>query len=109
MEYKLKISDVIKVVIFVASLLGMWYSTKYQVDALTEKVSKLERQLEETNLGVIKNGPEYNESQLNNFTDAIDQLKSSMDWNKKSIENEFFKMIPKFGYHDNGKYLDGKM
>ncbi len=59
MEYKLKISDVIKVVIFVASLLGMWYSTKYQVDALTEKVSKLERQLEETNLGVIKNDIEY--------------------------------------------------
>jgi len=44
-----------------------------------------------------------------NFTDAIWQLKSSMDWDKKSIVNEFFKMIPKFGYHDNGKYLDGKM
>lgn len=28
---------------------------------------------------------------------------------KKSIVNEFFKMIPKFEYHDNGKYLDGKM
>ena len=37
----------------------MWYSTKYQVDALTEKVSKLEKQLEETNLGVIKNDIEY--------------------------------------------------
>jgi UDP-N-acetylglucosamine 4,6-dehydratase len=61
------------------------------------------------NLGVIKNEPEYNESQLNNFTDAIGQLKSSMNWDKKSIVNEFFKMIPKFGYHDNGKYLDGKM
>jgi len=61
------------------------------------------------NLGVIKNEPEYDETQLNNFTDAIGQLKSSMDWDKKSIVNEFFKMIPKFGYHDNGKYLDGKM
>ena len=61
------------------------------------------------NLGVIKNEPEYDEIQLNNFTDAIGQLKSSMDWDKKSIVNEFFKMIPKFGYHDNGKYLDGKM
>ena len=59
MEYKLKIGDVVKVVIFVSSLLGMWYSTKYQVDALTEKVSKLEKQLEETNLGVIKNDIEY--------------------------------------------------
>ena len=61
------------------------------------------------NLGVIKNEPEYDENQLNNFEDTISQLKSSMSWDKKSIVNEFFKMIPKFGYHDNGKYLDGKM
>jgi hypothetical protein len=32
-----------------------------------------------------------------------------MTWDKKSIVNEFFKMIPKFEYHDIGKYLDGKM
>jgi len=61
------------------------------------------------NLGVIKNEPEYNETQLNNFEDTIGQLKSSMNWDKKSIVNEFFKMIPRFGYHDNGKYLNGKM
>jgi UDP-N-acetylglucosamine 4,6-dehydratase len=61
------------------------------------------------NLGVIKNKPEYNETQLNNFEDAIVQLKLSMSWDKKSIVDEFFKMIPKFEYHDNGKYLDGKM
>jgi UDP-N-acetylglucosamine 4,6-dehydratase len=61
------------------------------------------------NLGVIKNEPEYDENQLNNFKDNISQLRSSMSWDKKSIVNEFFKMIPKFEYHDNGKYLDGKM
>jgi len=61
------------------------------------------------NLGVIKNEPEYDENQLNNFKDTISQLKSGMSWDKKSIVNEFFKMIPKFEYHDNGKYLDGKM
>jgi hypothetical protein len=59
MEYKLKIADVVKIVVFVGSLIGMWYSTTYQVDALTEKVLKLENQLEETNLGVIKNDIEY--------------------------------------------------
>jgi hypothetical protein len=86
MEYKLKISDVIKVVIFVASLLGMWYSTKYQVDALTEKVSKLERQLEETNLGVIKNDIEYiKEGQkelkddLRNYYDVVNELVTGGD------------------------------
>ena len=61
------------------------------------------------NLGVIKNEPEYDENQLNNFEDAISQLKSSMSWDKKSIVNEFFELIPKFGYHDNDKYLDSKM
>jgi UDP-N-acetylglucosamine 4,6-dehydratase len=61
------------------------------------------------NLGVIKNKPEYDESQLKNFEDAIGQLKFSMNWSKKSIVDEFFKMIPEFEYHDNGKYLDGKM
>jgi FlaA1/EpsC-like NDP-sugar epimerase len=61
------------------------------------------------NLGVIKNKPEYDENQLNNFEDTIGQLKSGMNWDKKSIVNEFFKMIPNFDYNDNGKYLDGKM
>ena len=42
------------------------------------------------NIGVIKNEPEYDETLLNNFTDTIGQLKSSMDWDKKSIVNEFF-------------------
>jgi len=61
------------------------------------------------NLGVIKNKPEYDEKQLNNFESSISQLKSSMNWDKKSIVNEFFKMIPDFDYEDKGKYLDGKM
>jgi UDP-N-acetylglucosamine 4,6-dehydratase len=61
------------------------------------------------NLGVIKNEPEFDESQLNDFEDAIGKLKSSLDWSKQSIVDEFFKLIPKFGYDDNAKYLDGKM
>jgi len=60
-------------------------------------------------LGVVKNKPEYNENQLNNFESVINQLKSSMNWNKKSIISEFHKMIPDFDYEDKGKYLDGKM
>jgi len=61
------------------------------------------------NLGVIKNEPEYDENQLNDFESNISELKASMKWNKKAIVGEFFKMIPEFDYHDNGKYLDGKM
>ena len=46
MNYKVNLSDVIKVVIFVAGLVGTCYSMKYD-------------QLRETNLGVIKNDIEY--------------------------------------------------
>jgi len=61
------------------------------------------------NLGVIINDPKFDENQLNNFEKAITQLKSCMIWDKKSILDEFFKVLPKFEYYDNGKYLDGKM
>ena len=61
------------------------------------------------NLGVIKNSPEFNENQLNNFSNTIHGFKSNMKWTKKEIVSEFFKMIPKFDYYDTGKYLDGKM
>lgn len=61
------------------------------------------------NFGIIKNKPEFDESQLNNFENTIGKLKSNISWNKKLIVDEFFKIIPKFEYHDKGKYLDGKM
>ena len=59
MKYKVNLSDVIKVGIFICGLLGTWYSMKYSVDNLKEKVTKLETQLEENNLGVIKNDIDY--------------------------------------------------
>ena len=59
MNYKVNLSDVIKVVIFVAGLVGTWYSMKYEVDYLKEEVKELKDELQETNLGVIKNDIEY--------------------------------------------------
>ena len=59
--------------------------------------------------GDIKNELDYDEKQLNNFEDAIKQIKLNKNWDKKAIVNEFFKIIPGFNYQDNGKYLDGKM
>ena len=61
------------------------------------------------NIGVIKNEPNFDENKLNNFENAINQIKADGDWNKKLIVDEFKKIIPKFIYSDNGKYLDGKM
>jgi UDP-N-acetylglucosamine 4,6-dehydratase len=61
------------------------------------------------NLGIIKNELIYDESQLNGFERNIGDLKSATRWSKQMIVDEFFKMIPDFDYHDNGKYLDSKM
>ena len=61
------------------------------------------------NLGIIKNNPENYNNALNDFENAINKLKSNMKWDKKSIINEFNKLIPNFKYYDKKKYLDGKM
>jgi len=60
-------------------------------------------------LGIIKNEPDFSEDLLNQFRDSINRFKAGGSWSKSAIVNEFFKLIPGFGYHDNGKYLDGKM
>lgn len=61
------------------------------------------------NLGVIKNAPIYDESQLNRFTETINQMKAGKQWTKDQIIALFFEMIPDFGHKETGKYLDGKM
>ena len=61
------------------------------------------------NLGIIKNEMVYDENQLNSFEGNISHLKSVTRWNKQMIVDEFFKILPDFDYHDNGKYLDSKM
>jgi UDP-N-acetylglucosamine 4,6-dehydratase len=61
------------------------------------------------NLGIIKNEPLYDESKLNRFTKAIDQMKADKQWTKDQIVELFFEMIPDFGHKETGKYLDGKM
>ena len=61
------------------------------------------------NLGVIKNKLEYDESNLNNFKYAINQIKKSDNWDKRLIVKEFLKILPNFDYADKGKYLNEKM
>jgi FlaA1/EpsC-like NDP-sugar epimerase len=61
------------------------------------------------NIGVIKNGPEFNEKLLDEFTLGIENLKEKKNWMKNQIVELFFKLIPSFNYKETGKYLDGKM
>ncbi len=48
------------------------------------------------NLGIIKNAPEFNKEQLNQFENTINNLKSNMSWTKKQIVDQFFEIIPDF-------------
>ena len=61
------------------------------------------------NLGVIKNAPDYYIDKIQYFETEIQKMKTNGTWEKKQIVELFFKMIPEFGYEENGKYLDGKM
>ena len=61
------------------------------------------------NLGIIKNEPLFDNDELENFTQQIDQYKIAKSWNKEKVVNLFYRMIPDFGHKENGKYLDGKM
>lgn len=61
------------------------------------------------NLGVIKNEPTFNSELLTEFQNTIQAMRDARAWDKQSIVDLFFKMIPDFGHKETGKYLDGKM
>ncbi|MCF6254128.1 MAG: UDP-N-acetylglucosamine 4,6-dehydratase [Thiomicrorhabdus sp.] len=61
------------------------------------------------NLGIIKNDPIYNETDLIHFEKTIAQMKQKQCWAKIELVALFHQMIPDFGHKETGKYLDGKM
>lgn len=61
------------------------------------------------NLGVIKNEPAFNETDLMLFDETISELRKNKEWKKEDIVKLFFRMIPDFSHKETGKYLDGKM
>lgn len=62
-----------------------------------------------TNLGVIKNNPEFNAEKLEQFAAEISQLKNSGKWNKADMLALFQMMVPEFGHLETGEHLDNKM
>lgn len=61
------------------------------------------------NLGVIKNEAIFESALLSEFETSIQAMRDKRAWDKQSIVDLFFKMIPDFGHKETGKYLDGKM
>jgi len=62
-----------------------------------------------TNIGIIKNEANFNESLLEEFEASINSMIEKKEWSKEQIVELFFKMIPDFGHKETDKYLDGKM
>jgi len=76
MDQKISVAVVVKVVIFVSSLLGVWYNTKYQVDSLTEKVNELKKQSKDFNIQVIKNDVKYNREHIDRLEKELQKKKN---------------------------------
>ena len=79
MNYKINLQDVIKIVIFVVGLLGTWYAAMSKVEVLEIKVEKLEKELEETNLGVIKNDIEYIKKGQGELKDDLEEYYTAVN------------------------------
>ena len=79
MEQKISLAVVIKVVVFVSSLLGVWYNTKYQVDSLTEKVEELRSQNRNFNIEVIKNDIKYNREHIDRLENELSKKQNKKD------------------------------
>jgi FlaA1/EpsC-like NDP-sugar epimerase len=61
------------------------------------------------NLGVIKNEPIYDSTQLDIFLAEIGDMRFSKTWGKDQLVCLFNRMIPDFNHKETGKYLDGRM
>jgi acid phosphatase family membrane protein YuiD len=76
MEQKISIAVVVKVIVFVCSILGVWYNTKYQVDSLNEKVYDLKSQSKNFNIEVIKNDVKYNRIHIDKLEKELEKKKN---------------------------------
>ena len=61
------------------------------------------------NLGIIKNGADFDGYSLTEFEERISTMKENLSWSKQELIDLFYHMIPDFGHKETGKYLDNKM
>tara|TARA_A100001011_G_scaffold344017_1_gene378765 strand:- start:4130 stop:5329 length:1200 start_codon:yes stop_codon:yes gene_type:complete len=60
-------------------------------------------------IGVIKNKVIYDEKKLNNFHSSIENLRKKGVWDKETILNLLFELLPEFAHKETGRYLDQRM
>ena len=75
-DQKISLTIVVKICIFLGSLLGVWYHNKYEVESLNEKVKILQEIHNKYNIEVIKTNIQYNRLHI----DRLEQeLRSKKD------------------------------
>ena len=73
MNKQISIGQVIKLVIFVVGLSGMWYSNQHQVDLLEDKVERLEKELHNTDLKVLETDIEHIKDEIEEIEEILSQ------------------------------------
>ncbi|MDE5897968.1 MAG: UDP-N-acetylglucosamine 4,6-dehydratase, partial [Treponemataceae bacterium] len=61
------------------------------------------------NLGVIKNGPVFEQEKLEMFAGRIREMRAVGGWTRAELIDLFNEMIPNFCHKETGKFLDGRM
>lgn len=62
-----------------------------------------------TGIGIVKNPCVYDGKKLDEFAIAIEALRQQPEWDKQSIVDLFFDLLPDFAHKETGKYLDQRM
>ena len=60
-------------------------------------------------VGVIKNQPKFDESELDDFMNGIEGLRTKGTWAKDDIVKLYFGLLPQCAHKETGKYLDQRM
>lgn len=69
---KVPIKTVIMIVVWIASMLGIYYTMKFQLDEVTAKATKLENKIEKYN-------PEFLEYKINNIETQLNKVNEKAD------------------------------
>ena len=79
MEKKISVANVIRLVLFITTICGVWYSNKHQVDLLESKVIRLETELHNTDLKVLQQEVNYLKKEIG----ELEYLHKENNKNKK--------------------------
>ena len=74
MDKQISVGQVIKLVVFVVGLSGMWYANQHQVDLLEDKVERLEKELHNTDLKVLETDIKHIKDEINEIESLLSKM-----------------------------------